>query len=85
MRIMRQICSMKYSMDGSISDHIMDMKMMFEKLEAIGEKFSERCLVAMLLSSLPPSFDMLVIALEARKIEELTMKVVESCVTEECE
>lgn len=84
-RIMRQICGMKYTMESNISEHIMEMKLLFEKLEAIGEKFSERWLVAMLLSSLPPSFDMLVTALEARKVEELTMKTVEACLIEECE
>ncbi|XP_075153973.1 uncharacterized protein LOC142227363 [Haematobia irritans] len=47
-----------------MSDYIADMKILFEKLEAVGERFSERWVIAMLLSSLPPSFDTLVTALE---------------------
>lgn len=76
---------MKYSMDGSITDHIMDMKNLFKKIESHCRKVFRALAVAMLLSSLPSSFDMLVTALDARKIEELTMKVVEFCAIEECQ
>ena len=62
-RIMKQICRMKYSPDTTITDHIMNMKLLFEKLEAVGESFSERWWVAMLLSSLPSSYDTLVMNL----------------------
>ena len=61
----------------------MNMKLLFEKLEAVGESFSERWMVAMLLSSLPSSYDTLVTALEARKMDELTLNVVETCLIEE--
>lgn len=82
-RIMRKICSMKFNMENTMADHISEMKILFEKLEAIGETFSERWVVAMLLSSLPSSFDTLVTALEARKLEELTVNVVENSLLEE--
>lgn len=82
-QIMRKICGMKFSMENTMADHIANMKILFEKLEAVGETFSERWVIAMLLSSLPPSYDTLVTALEARKIEELTVHVVENNLLEE--
>lgn len=53
---MRKICGISFSNDCDIAEHIMEMKILFEKLETLGEQFSERWLVAMLLSSLPSSF-----------------------------
>lgn len=82
-RLMRKICGLRFSNEGDITKHIMEMKLLFEKLEALGEQFSEKWLVAMLLSSLPSSFDTLVTALEARKMDELTLRVVETSLIEE--
>ena len=82
-KLMRKICSMKYTLDKKMEEHILDMKILFEKLEALGENFAERWLVAMLLSSLPSSFDTLVTALEARKLEELNLKIVEASLMDE--
>lgn len=81
-RIRRKICGICFSNDRDIAEHIMKMKILFDKLKVLDEQFSERCLVAMLLSSLPSSFVTLVTALEARKMDELTMRVVETSLVE---
>lgn len=76
--IMRRICDLKMSENGNAEDHINQMRELFQKLVDIGEAgISESWNVAMLLSSLPRSYDTLITALEARDENDLTFAFVQ--------
>lgn len=64
--IMRRIRSTKLVEGGNIEQHINDMTDMFQKLADLGDKLIDIWKVALLLSSLPSSYDTLVTALELR-------------------
>lgn len=82
-RLMRQICTLKLSEGGDAEVHVSSMTELFEKLAALGEKLSENWVVAMLLSSLPQSYDTLITALETRPEGDLTLSLVQSKLQEE--
>lgn len=82
-RIMREICSLKLSEGGDAELHISRMTELFAKLSALGEKLSDNWVVAMLLSSLPRSYDTLITALETRPENDLTISLVQSKLLEE--
>lgn len=76
--IMRQICNLKMAENGNAETHINEMSNLFQKLVDIGEKeISESWNVAMLLSSLPRTYDTLITALEAREEGDLTFGFVQ--------
>lgn len=82
-RLMREICSLKLAEGGDAEVHVNTMTELFEKLAALGEKLSENWVVAMLLSSLPQSYDTLITALETRPEGDLTLSLVQSKLLEE--
>lgn len=75
-QLMRKICSMRLEENGNMEEHINDMMDSFEKL-------SENWIVAMLLSSLPRSYDTLITALETRPEGDLSQSLVQSKLLEE--
>lgn len=84
-QLMRKICNMKLEEDGDMQDHIFSMMESFEQLVGMGgENISENWIVAMLLSSLPRSYDTLITALETRPEGDLTQSLVQSKLLEEC-
>lgn len=82
-RLMREICGLKLSENGNAEVHISTMEDLFEKLGALGEKLSDNWVVAMLLSSLPKSYDTLITALETRPEADLTLSLVQSKLLEQ--
>lgn len=82
-RLMREICGLKLSENGNTESHIGKMTELFDKLNALGEKLSDSWVVAMLLSSLPNSYDTLITALETRPEADLTISLVQSKLLEE--
>lgn len=84
--LMRTICSLKLEEGGNAPHHITRMQELFLRLCDIGEEsLSDKWSVAMLLSSLPRSYDPLITALETRPEKELTFAVVQEKVTAEYE
>lgn len=82
--VMRQICSLRLEENGDMKEHIGTLRDLFLKLQNLGENnFSEKWNIAMLLSSLPASFNNLITAFESRSEEELTIVYVESKLIEE--
>jgi len=64
---------------GNMETHISELTNLFQRLVDLGEEqLSERWMVAMILSSLPRSYDTLVTALEARSEADITMPLVKS-------
>lgn len=76
--LMRKICNLKVEEGGDVEGHVKDMTDLFQKLIDIGEVISDGWSVAMLLSSLPRSFDTLITALETRPEDDLTLSLVQS-------
>lgn len=61
----RKLYSLQLKENQSVQQHIKEMKAVFEKLSIVGDPIKEEDRVVHLLASLPPSFDLLVAALEA--------------------
>lgn len=76
--LMRKICRTKMPENGSMEAHLNELTNLFQKLNDIGDQLTESWSVAIVLSSLPPSFDTLVTALEARPDGDLTMSYIQS-------
>lgn len=77
--LMRRICSLKMDEEGNMESHISELTNLFQRLTDLGEEqLSDSWTVAMLLSSLPRSYDTLVTALETRPEKDLTISLVQS-------
>lgn len=77
--IMRQICNLKLQEHGDMEDHLNKMSDLFGMLSNLGEdELSDASIVAMLLSSLPRSYDTLKTALESRPEGDLTLSLVQT-------
>jgi hypothetical protein len=77
--IMRGICSSKLSEGGDAEAHINDMENRFQQLKDLGEDaLSNSWSIAMLLSSLPTSYDTLVTTLEGKNEGALELGYVQS-------
>ena len=61
----RKLYGLKLKSDKSVQEHVKEMTDIFEELSVIGDPIEEEDRVVHLLASLPPSYDMLVTALEA--------------------
>lgn len=84
--LMRSICSLKLEEGGDAVSHINNMNDLFTKLRDIGEEtLTDKWSAAMLLSSLPESYDTLITSLESRKEEEITFAFVQQRVIAEFE
>lgn len=83
---MRSICSLKLEEGSDAVSHINSMNDLFTKLRDIGEEaLTDKWSAAMLLSSLPQSYDTLITSLESRKEEEITFAFVQQRVIAEYE
>ncbi|KAF2891631.1 hypothetical protein ILUMI_14542 [Ignelater luminosus] len=70
--------------NGNMKDPIAELINLFQKLTDIGEdKLSKKWTVAMILSSLPRSYDSLVTALETRPEADITLSLVKSKLIDE--
>src|SRR5579871_2721857 len=65
----------------SIQDHINKIKLYQDKLEAMGGNLQEEDILAVLLASLPESYETLMLTLEAQP--EITVKHIISCLLQE--
>lgn len=84
--LMRTICCMKLEEGGNAVAHINQMRDLFSRLCDLGEEqLSEQWSSAMLLRSLPGSYDPLVIAIESRREDEITFSFVQQRVIAEYE
>lgn len=81
--LLRQICNLKLSETGNMEDHITLMQDLVDKLTALGEEIKDHLFVAMLLSSLPDTYGILITALESRPETELTLSLVKGKLIDE--
>lgn len=66
-----------------MNSHINNILTLKDKLFAMGEEIAESHIVALLLCSLPHSYDPLVTALEARPEDDLTLEFINKKLTDE--
>lgn len=81
--LLKRICSLKLTDDGNMEDHINNMLDLVNKLTALGEQLMDHLIVAMMLSSLPDSYNTLITALESRAEEDLTLDLVKGKLIDE--
>ncbi|KAK2579077.1 hypothetical protein KPH14_010926 [Odynerus spinipes] len=69
--------------NGDMEEHINCMQVMVDKLTALGETLNEKMFIAMLLCSLPDSYNTLITALESRSEEDLTLSMIKGKLIDE--
>ena len=82
MFLKRQYFATKMSEGQSVQDHLKFMKEISDKLAALGSAVAEEEQVVALLVSLPPSYQTLVTALEA-KGDDLSLEFVQQALVSE--
>lgn len=82
--LLKLICNKNFRDGESMEQHLFDMEDLFAKLENAGQKLEEKLKVAMILRSLPDSFDTLCTALESRDDNDLTMDLVRGKLIDLC-
>lgn len=81
--LMRQMYETKLEESQDLEPHFDKLTNLLQKLADLNENLSEHLKIALILSSLPKSWHMLVTALEVRKDEELTLSLVQSKLLDE--
>jgi hypothetical protein len=81
--ILKQICHLQLEESGKMESHLFKMDDLFDKLAAAGKELDEDFKVAIILSSLPESYDVLTTALEARSDDDLTIGLVKQKLIDE--
>ena len=81
--VLKSICRLKLDEKGSMSEHLSQMSELSEKLHQMGEPIKDSLLIAFMLSSLPDSYNSIVMALEARPENELSIEMVKEKLLQE--
>lgn len=81
--VFRKLCSLKLEEGGNMAEHLMSVAELVHRLIALGEGLQEHWIVAIILSSLPSSYDPLITALESRPVEELKQDYVKGKLLDE--
>ncbi|XP_062709476.1 uncharacterized protein LOC134288474 [Aedes albopictus] len=71
------------SLAKSMSEHLNEVTVLTNRLTAMGEELKEHWVVAMLLSSLPESYNSLITALESRPEYDLTLEYIKGKLLDE--
>lgn len=74
--LFKKICRMKLSENGDMESHLNAMLNSVDQLAALGEALKDKMIIALLLCSLPESYNTLITALETRSEDELTIELV---------
>lgn len=81
--LFKRICSMKLSENGDMENHINTMLNLADQLAALGEVLKDKMVIALILCSLPESYNTLITALETRSEDELTIELVKGKLLDE--
>lgn len=74
---------MRLSEGGDMSKHLVELSELLHKLLGMGEKLGEHWIVAILLSSLPETYNPLITALEGRSEDESKLDFVKKKLLDE--
>lgn len=81
--VMRKLFTMQLAENGNMADHLVKVSELVQRLVAMGEDIKEHWIIAILLSSLPRSYDGLITALETRSEEQLKQEYVKGRLLDE--
>ncbi|CAK9820236.1 Copia protein [Anthophora plagiata] len=81
--LLKRLCRRVMKEDDDMEHHITTMSGYFEQLSALGQDLPDNLMAAMLLGSLPESYETLVTALESRPEEDFTLQLVKSKLIDE--
>lgn len=76
--LLKRLCSINLAEGGDMEKHLVVLDELFERLDNVGQQLDDTLKVAMILRSLPDSFDNLVMALESRADADITLDFVKS-------
>ena len=74
--LLKQICDKRFADGDDMAEHLFEMEELFSRLTNAGQELGENLTVAMILRSLPTSYDTLTTALESRSDDDLTLELV---------
>lgn len=74
--LLKRICNLKMEESDDMESHVNEMNDLVEQLTNLGEELKENLVVAMLLRSLPDSYDTLINVLENKPEDELTVEFI---------
>lgn len=74
--LLKRLCRMQLPSNGNMTEHVNTMMDLVNQLETLGEKLADHLVVALLLCSLPDSYNTLITALESRDEKDLTLEMV---------
>ncbi|KXJ69374.1 hypothetical protein RP20_CCG027404 [Aedes albopictus] len=80
---LRSLIAKRYCEGEDMEKHVHEMEEVFERLSVAGLKLDEKLQVALVLSSLPKTFNTLTTALESRADDELTLDLVKTKLIDE--
>lgn len=78
LHVLRQLCSLRLSEEGNLLVHLNEMTALQNRLEVMNEGLTDRVFIALILSSLPPSYGSLINVIENKPEEDLTVDFVKS-------
>ena len=74
--LLKRICDKRFADGDDMAEHLFEMEELFSRLANAGQELEENLTVAMILRSLPSSYDTLTTALESRSDDDLTLELV---------
>lgn len=77
LHLLRKLSGTKLKEEGNITNHIIKILETADKIKAAGEEIKYSHLSALLLFSLPPSYDILMTAVAARPEDELISEFIQ--------
>ncbi|XP_055601451.1 uncharacterized protein LOC129750515 [Uranotaenia lowii] len=83
--LLKKLCRAEYTDNEDMENHLFRMDELFSSLTNAGQELGNSLKVAMVLKSMPDSFDTLTTALESRSDDELTMELVKSKLIDEAQ
>lgn len=81
--VLRKLCSLRLEEGGNMSEHLVEATNLAHRLARMGEALKEHLVVAILLSSLPETYNTLVTALEGRPEEDMKLDYVKGKLLDE--
>lgn len=81
--VLRRLYSLRLAEGGSMSEHLSEIAQLVNRLSGMGENLAEHLLIAIMLSSLPHSYDALITALESRGEDQLKLEYVKGQLLDE--
>ncbi|XP_035893610.1 uncharacterized protein LOC118503894 [Anopheles stephensi] len=73
--LLKKLCNFNLAENGEMESHLMQIEELFDRLTTAGQTLDESLKIAMILRSLPESYNGLVTALESRADSDITMQL----------